>query len=116
MSATPYHLISAASTNATSVTGAAASLSGLFVTNANAAVRYLKLFDKATAPTLGTDTPVYTVPIPAANANNPRIEFARGLKFDNGIAIALTTGIADNDTGAVGANDHAVNLDYQPGG
>ena len=35
-----------------------------------------------------------------------------GMKFDNGIAIALTTGLADADTGAVAANEQVVNLTY----
>lgn len=34
--------------------------------NINAAARYLKLYNKASAPTVGTDTPVLTIPLPPA--------------------------------------------------
>ena len=37
----------------------------LAVSNANAAVRYVKLYNKATAPVVGTDVPVATFALPA---------------------------------------------------
>ena len=101
-------LISAASTNATSVKASAGQLDGWYLFNANAATRYLKLYNKASAPTVGTDTPVMTIPIPAGAAANVCLD--PGIDFTTGIALALTTGIADSDTGAVAANDIVVNL------
>lgn len=103
-------LLSAATTNATSVKGAAGQVFGWYLFNANAATRYLKLYNKASAPTVGTDTPVMTIPIPGGSAAN--VEFANGIAFGTGIAFALTTGVADSDTGAVAANEIVVNLLY----
>lgn len=112
--ATPSMTISAASTNATSVKGSAATLYGVQVYNTNAAARYLKLYNKASAPTVGTDTPVKVITIPGATTgagSNITIP-ACGIAFGTGLAFALTTGVANSDTGAVAANEIVVNLDY----
>ena len=102
--------LSAASTNATSVKASAGQLYGWYLYNANAAVRYLKFYNKASAPTVGSDTPVMTIPIPAGAAAN--VEFSQGIAFGTGLAFALTTGVADSDTAAVAANEIILNLLY----
>lgn len=110
---TPYKLLSAATTNATSVKGSAGQLSYLHVTNRHAsAVYYLKLFNKATAPTVGTDTPVQTYPIPPSFGGF-NIALSPGLDFSLGIGLSITAGVADLDTAAVTANDVVVNLGYK---
>ena len=103
--------LSAASTNSTNVKASAGQVYGWYLYNANAAVRYLKLYNKATAPTVGTDTPVMTIPIPPGAGAN--VEYSMGIPFGTGIGIAITTGVADNDTGAVAANEIIVNLLYK---
>ena len=111
---TPTKLISAATTNATSVKGSAGTLGAIVVTNINAAVRYLKLYDKASAPMVGTDVPKWTIAIPgnAAGAGAVIPLPVNGLAFTLGIAFAVTTGVLDSDTGAVAANEIIVNLGY----
>lgn len=105
-SGTGFRLLSAASTNATSLKASAGTLYSLYVVNLNAAVRYLKFYNKASAPTVGTDTPVATFPIPAsATGAGFSINLDPGFDFSTGIAYALTTGIADADTAAVAANE-----------
>lgn len=109
---TPHKKISAASTNATSVKADRGQVYAISVNNVNAAARYLKLYDKASAPTVGTDTPVLVIPLAAASAVH--LGFGSvGVAFSLGIAYALTTGIADSDTGAVSANEHVVNIVYK---
>lgn len=103
--------LSGASTNSTNVKGTFGQVYGWYLYNLNAAVRYLKLYNKAAAPTVGTDTPTHTIPIPPGGGAN--IEIAGGLEFTLGIGFGITTGIADNDTGAVAANDVIVNLFYK---
>lgn len=62
---------------------------GLF-TNSNAAIRYLQIYNKATAGTLSTDTPVITVPLPP-NVS-VMIDFsAIGGAFATGISWQFTT-------------------------
>lgn len=72
----------------------------LRVTNDNAAVRYLQLHNKATAPA-GTEAPLYTFKVPAGTANNPGVLqldegfFARGgAYFSTGIGWAISTTMA----------------------
>lgn len=104
--ATGFRLLSAASTNATSLKGSAGTLYSLYVTNSNAALRYIKFYNKATSPTVGTDVPVATFAIPASSTGAGfSISFPFGFDFATGIAYALTTGVADADTGAVAANE-----------
>ena len=107
---TNHRAISAASTNATSVKASAGQIFGMDVSNINASARYLKLYDKASAPTVGTDTPIATYLLKAGELTPLR--FPQGKKFANGIAYALTTGVADADTGTVSANEHVVNMEY----
>jgi hypothetical protein len=106
--------ISAASTNAVSVKASAGQLYGLVATNINAAARYLKLYNKASAPTVGTDTPVMSIALPGNTAGaGIAADFSNGIAFATGIAFALTTGVSDSDTGAVAANEIVVNLVYR---
>lgn len=82
----------------------------LDVSNSNAAARYLKVYDKATAPT-ASDTPIRTYYLPPLSLTS--IPVPDGIKFSNGISLRATTGIADADTGAPTANDVVVNIGYQ---
>lgn len=103
---TGFRLISAASTNATSLKASAGTLYTLYAVNLNAAVRYVKFYNKASAPTVGTDTPVATFPIPASTTGAGfAIDLGPGFDFATGIAYATTTGAADSDTAAVAANE-----------
>jgi hypothetical protein len=88
----------AATTNATVAKASAGNLHKVVGYNAAAALRYLKIYNKATAPTVGTDTPVLTIPLPGTAAFE--IDFA-ALYFATGIGYAFTTGVADADTGAL---------------
>lgn len=113
--ATTYKLISGASTNATNVKNAAGKVLMITASNTNAAARWLKLYNKASAPTVGTDTPVHTFIIPgntAGTGTNIPVPSV-GLDFATGISFAITTGVADSDTGSVAANDIVVNLAYK---
>jgi hypothetical protein len=109
---TPFKRISTLGTNAENVKSSAGNLYAALVSNTNAVARYLKLYDKATAPTVGTDTPVWTCLIPP-NSAGFTISIPPGLSFTLGIGIGITTGVADADTGAVAADEIVVNLAYK---
>lgn len=101
----------AASTNATSAKASAGRVYAIQGYNAAATVRYLKLYNKASAPTVGTDVPVKTLALPPGAGF--AFDFPIGYSFATGIAYALTTGSADNDTGALTAGDIlGLNVDY----
>jgi hypothetical protein len=91
------------SLNSTNPTAAKASAGNLFNVNgynSSATVTYLKFYDKATAPTVGTDVPVLTLAIPASAVFSYDLD---GFRFATGIAYGLTTAAADNGTTAVAA-------------
>lgn len=111
---TMHKTTSAASTNATSLKASAGQVYSIQCFNVNAAVRYLKLYNKASAPTVGTDTPVKTLAIPGNTAGAGFvISWPQGLAFDTGIAFALTTEATDAGTTGVAANEITVNIDYK---
>lgn len=101
-------LLSAATTNATSVKASAGQVFGWYLRNAAAYDVFLKLYNKASAPTVGTDTPFMTIPIPTLAAAN--VEIANGVAFGTGIAFAITKVVTDADATAVALNDLVVNL------
>lgn len=110
---TPYKLISLATTNANVVKASGGNLYSIVAIGLTSTVRYLKLYNKATAPTVGTDIPLMTIPIPAnTQGAGIAIPFSMGVNFPLGIALAITSGLADNNTGAILANDVVVNLTY----
>lgn len=109
-----YRRISTADTNAAVVKNTAGTLAGWHITNTNAAVRYLKIYDKATTPTVGSDTPKLTLAIPGSvYGAGSTVTLPKHVAFTNGIGIALTTAATDADTGAVAANEILVNLFYR---
>jgi hypothetical protein len=78
--------------------------------NNAASTRYFKLYNKATAPTVGSDTPVWTIPIPAGGGYSGTFIF--GKYFATGIAYAITGALADSDTTAVTALDVTGSIDW----
>lgn len=93
---------SAASANPTSVKATNANVYRVMGVNTNAAIRYLKLYDLASSPTVGTDTPKVTLALPAQAVFNYDLD---GLWFPAGLGFGLVTGAADNDTTGVGSGD-----------
>lgn len=107
---TPTHLISAATTNATSVKASAGQLYSVVVTNVNASARFLKFYDKASAPTCNSDTVVQTYVIPGSTTGAGIVlPIPVGMAFLNGIAYCITGAVADNDNTSVAANEIVVN-------
>lgn len=107
-----YKLITAASTNATSIETSSCLFFGGFVCNIAAYAVFLKVYDLAAAPTVGTSVPFMTFGIQAAQSTPIYIP-DYGEKFTNGFAIAVTKFLQDSDNTDVGANDLTVNLWYK---
>lgn len=99
-----------------SVKGSAGNLKSLSASNINAAIRYLQVFNKATAPA-GGDTAVFSWPIPAGTSTAPAVvEIGQdflgngGYYFSTGIAVGIST-VAATFTGAT-TTDHVTNGTY----
>lgn len=102
---------SAATTNATSVKASAGTVYSITVSNTAASPRYVKLYNKASAPTVGTDVPVLTIPVPAGGVVN--VPFGTtGHRLGTGIALAITANAADSDATAIGASEVKVATAY----
>ena len=79
--------------------------------NAASAVRYVKFYNDTVANvSVGSTTPVLTIPLPATTAGH--VAYPQGLAFSVAITVAATTALADADTGAPSANDVILNVGY----
>jgi hypothetical protein len=110
----PYSYISAGSSNQDSqlVRSSKTALRAVALFNTAASLRYVKLYDKAAAP-VSTDTPVLRFAVPAAGVSVLNLSVSHmdsGVGFESGLGFRITTGAADNDTGAASANDVLLNL------
>ena len=98
------------------VKGSAGTVYGIIFSNLATATRFLKFYNATAASvTVGTTTPVLTIPIPGNSADDITgvISFPQGIAFSTAITVAATTGIGDSDTGAPGANEVVVNVLYK---
>lgn len=67
--------------------------------NANTVDIFLKLYDSSSPPTVGSDTVIETIHVPAGSS-----AVLKGVDiqhhFESGLWVAFTTGVADTDSGA----------------
>lgn len=108
---TASNINSAATTNAAFIKNAAGTVYNILASNTNASPRYVKFYNKASAPTVGTDVPIITITVPANGTIHADMG-TLGHRFATGIAIAITAGAADSDTAAIGANEVKVLTSY----
>jgi hypothetical protein len=93
------------------IKGGAGTVFGWYLANNAASSRFVKFYNKLTAPTVGTDTPLLTIALPASSAAN--VYFGPGIAFSLGIGIGAVQLVADSDTTAPAANDVVVNVFYR---
>ena len=99
VAATAYVVTTAASTNAALIKSSSGTLFALTVSNPTGTAVYVKLYNKNAAPTVGTDVPVMTIPVPA-NARVVEALGTLGVRFSTGIGIAVTAAMPATDTAA----------------
>ncbi|WP_316176208.1 hypothetical protein [Bradyrhizobium sp. SZCCHNRI1073] len=91
----------------------------LRLTNRTTSARYVKLYNATAANvTVGTTTPIDTIVVPGGTSADLCTVVTEsfggvGLTFDTALSLAATTGLADNDTGAPGANDVVATAYYK---
>ena len=112
--ATPYFVNSLATTNGALILTGTSGLQAFYATNTGATAAFVKLYNKATAPTVGTDVPEMIINVPAAVSGVPgAVSVPTGFnafRFPLGLGIAITGGSADSDTTAVAAGQVKVKL------
>lgn len=96
--------------------GSAGQIYWIHAMNLAATKRYLKVYDNTAAgTTVGTTTPLLTFALGTTGDTNGAgfvLVVPMGIPCGTGITVAATTGIADADTGAPGANEVIVNIGY----
>jgi hypothetical protein len=106
-----YRKLASADTNLATPKASAGQLYGWYVYNNSASAKFLKIYNKASNPTLASDTPVLTIPVPATSKTE--IAIPSGIALSAGLAIAATGAVGDTDTTALAANDLIINLFYK---
>ena len=84
-----YTAISASGTNSTNIKNANANLGSLWITNTTASIKFVKLFNKSSAPTVGTDTPIFNLAI-QPNSTTDFGNGSSGIRFSLGLGYAIT--------------------------
>ena len=106
-----FHRIATGDTNLENIKASPGTVTGWKIYNNAGYPVYVKLFDKATAPILGSDTPKQTIGVDAGLGEvNPA---GPGQSYATGISFAITKLMADGDTTPVAADDCAVDIFYQ---
>lgn len=92
-----YNLVTAATTNAVSInTSTSRRLLNVSISNPTATPAFVKFYAKTSAPTVGTDVPVMTIPIAAGE--HKTVDFGPAGRPFAGLAIAVTGAVAATDT------------------
>lgn len=98
------------------VKASAGTIYGMWVTNTATTTRWVKFYNATAAnTTVGTTTPIITIGVPGNATDDIAGSFGPGgigIAFGTALSVAATTGVADADTGAPGANDVIVNIFY----
>ena len=98
------------------VKGTAGQVYWIHAMNLSASVLFLKIYNATAASVIvGTTVPDLTFPIPTQGDTNGAgftLSIPNGIAFGTAITVAATTGIADNDSGAPGANTVVLNMGY----
>lgn len=105
----PYKLVSAATTNATTVKASPGVMYNFIATNVSNQTCYVKFYDKATTPNPTTDSPDYILAI----QNGQTLSLALGVApfvFHSGISFAIVNTATDG--GAVHAGDVVLNFTW----
>jgi hypothetical protein len=87
----------------------------IYAVNRTTSPLYLRLYNTNTV-TVGTTAHLagpFEIPANASDHTVLFLQFPQGIPFSTAISAAVTTGFADNDAGAPGANHCMVNIGYK---
>lgn len=109
--------ISGASVNEVAVKATAGQIYAIAVFSLDATPVYWKFYNDTAANIDESDTPVLRLMVPANSTASLGAgvvhTFPTGIEFSTAITFRATTGIADNDTGALSANEVLLNVCYE---
>ena len=103
-----YALNSLATTNDSLLSAIPTALISIVAINNGVAAAFIKLFDKNSAPVIGTDTPTMILTIPAGG----NLFYSIPVGFLSGLGIAVTALIGDLDNTAIAAGQVKIKLQF----
>ena len=108
-----FRRLASADTNLAVVKAAPGRVYGFSIANPSAAAKFVRLYNKATAPIIANDAALIqrTIMVPAGGIASYHLG-AGMAGFTAGIAIAATGAIGDTDATALAANDLIIQIDY----
>ena len=110
LTSTNSNAVTSASTNATALKTSSGTVFNITISNLTASPVSFKLYNKASAPTVGTDTPLLCITV-AAGSTESRNFGRLGKRCGAGIAYAVTANPAISDTTAASAGA-ILNIDF----
>jgi hypothetical protein len=113
---TPNSSISTAAVLETEIKATAGQLYQLVITNLDATPVFARLYNDTAANTDQTDTPLQRFVVPTQGNGNGAgfvLPINVGQEYSTAITLRVTTGAADNDTGALTANEVLVSYCYK---
>jgi len=93
-----YKFISSSGVNSTNLTTSVTNLNILNVVNTAATMRYFKLYNKASAPIVGTDIPLIVIALSPNSASNFTLPPLAGIDFSIGLSFAAMTEPQDSSS------------------
>ena len=105
---TPSRLLSDDTTHARCIKPHPGQLHAFILTNFGGSARFVKFYDKVTAPQVGIDPPALTLVV--GGKDTFTAEFSTGIVFTHGIWVAITGKLADSDMTEVATNEVLVSL------
>lgn len=100
LGATAFLHLTTASTNSTLIAAGPRTLHSIRIWNTAAATYYLKLYNKATAPNVGTDVPIMLLLLEGtAGGVTPTFGFDHPIAFTLGLGFGVTSGLPIADVG-----------------
>src|SRR5262245_46673991 len=108
----PFHVLLAASNNASTVKVTAGKLFAVRVKNNTTTIFYVKIYDKSSPPAPATDAGILKQ-VYGCQAGVIRDVVSRGMTFGTGIALAVVLGISNTDNSPLtGTNPGTIEIEY----
>lgn len=108
-----FSVLAAGSNNATAIKATPGNIYSIEITNTSAAIKYVKFYNKATAPVPGSDNALLIRRYGIPATSNLVVNSPKGIPFTTGIGFATVTGTSDTDNTAVTAADLMINVTFR---
>jgi hypothetical protein len=112
---TAVNYVSSSSASVTNVKTSAATFFGFYAFNTTQSMRFLKIYNSTSAPTIGSTTLQvgnYGIPYSTGGAGAQHTVQPFGIYLSAGLAFTIVSGVESTSTGSGGASDIGLTLYY----